>query len=367
MAQLGESQRLTQLVQGFSLLMSLIYLFLVCFLWWKDLLDVHVVFTLIAVEWMLAIVCVAWNLNSFPSNTSAINVKSVAKEFYEYCAPLIPYTWVGFLYQFSDRWLLQAFGGPIEQAYYSIGAQFGVVSLIATQSILNIFWKEIAEANDNGNIKLVTQLYRQVARSIFFVSAMISFFFLPWVEDIIFIVLGQSYSGGYWALFIMLLYPIYQSMGQIVITMMYATARVKAQVIIGILFMVTSIVVTYFVLAPENAEISGYGLGSAGLAGKMLVMAFLSVNFTAFYLARSLQISFDWSYQLPVLLICSSSGWVAHLISNWIFGSSLHVLLCIIVSGFVYLLFLASAVFFKPSLIGTSRHDITYFLRKFKI
>src|SRR4030067_1502480 len=67
-------------------------------------------------------------------------------EYWIYCSPLIGLSLVGFLYNFSDKWLLQKFGGALQQGYFQIATQFSSVSLLATSSILSVFWKEIAES-----------------------------------------------------------------------------------------------------------------------------------------------------------------------------------------------------------------------------
>ena len=62
---------------------------------------------------------------------------------------------MAFIYIFTDRWLLQYYSGSVEQAYYSVAAQFAAIALIFTTSILRIFWKEISEAQEKGNNEVV--------------------------------------------------------------------------------------------------------------------------------------------------------------------------------------------------------------------
>ena len=126
-------------------------------------------------------------------------------------------------------------------------------------------------------------LYRKVSRGLFFVSAAVAGFLAPWAEEILRITLGAAYVSGAATLMIMFFYPLHQSMGQIGGTMAYATGRVAGYVKIGMTFMVMSIVFTYFALASVDLPFPGLGLGSLGLAGKMVVMQILSVNILAWY------------------------------------------------------------------------------------
>jgi O-antigen/teichoic acid export membrane protein len=72
---------------------------------------------------------------------------------------MIPYACLSFAYIFLDRWLLQDFGGNLEQAFYGVGAQFSAVSLIATSAMLRVFWKEMAESHESGDTEGSRILY----------------------------------------------------------------------------------------------------------------------------------------------------------------------------------------------------------------
>ena len=271
---------------------------------------------------------------------------------------MIPYSWIGFAYEFADRWLLQNYGGSVHQAYYAVAFQFGAIAAIATSSFLNVFWKEIAEAHQKGHMERVATLYRKVSRGLFFVAASVAGFLVPWSEDILRLTLGPAYVGGATALTIMFLFPLHQSMGQIGGTMLYATGRVRAQVVIGMLFMASSIVITYFVLAPTDAQPPGFGLGAAGLAGKMVIMQLLAVNVVAFYLAKSLRISFDWAYQPLSGFGCLGVGWLAHGIAQWLPGMILNVWIGMLTAAALYLTMLVGVIWLRPSLAGLSKSEV---------
>jgi O-antigen/teichoic acid export membrane protein len=364
MMQMGESQRLTRMVQGVSAAIAMFHLLLVAIAWWQEWLGIRLIFAAIAVEWALAAWVIAKQLR-FPAvpdeNETFIGV---VKEFGRYCLPLVPYAWLSFVYDFADRWLLQNYGGSVQQAFYAVAFQFGAIAGIATTSILNVFWKEIAEAHHQGNKERVAMLYRKVSRGLYFVAASVAGFLIPWSEDILRLTLGPAYVGGAAALTIMFLYPLHQSMGQIGGTMLYATGRVRAQVVIGMLVMATSIVVTYFVLAPTDASLPGFGLGSTGLAGKVVVMQFLAVNVIAIYLARTLQIEFDWIYQPFGLVVCLGTGWLAYGIPRWLFDVPAHVWAGLLVSATLYLIMMAGTIWLKPSLAGLSRNEMLDVVRR---
>ncbi len=361
--QMGESQRLTRWVQGVGAAVTLLHLLLVAVSWWQEWLGIRLILAAIAIEWAVAAWLVAKQLRFPVQVEEKESFWGVLKEFGRYCLPLIPYSWLGLAYDFADRWLLQTFGGNVQQAYYAVALQFGAIVAIGTSSILNVFWKEIAEAHQQENHERVAMLYRRVSRGLFLVAASLAGYLLPWSGDILRMTLGPAYVGGEMVLAIMFIYPIHQSMGQLGGAMLYATGRVRAQVILGMVAMALSIVVTYLVLAPADGPISGFGLGSVGLAGKMVVLQFLSVNAVAFYLARSMRISFDWTYQLICGFGCFGSGALAYVISNRFHFVVTEVWAGMVMSAILHSLMLIAFIWLVPSLTGLSRSELMNAIR----
>jgi O-antigen/teichoic acid export membrane protein len=357
--QAGESNRETLWVQVAGTLIMMVHLSVVALLWWSGLLGLYAVFAILAFEYAVAAV-VTYRRLSNAFQTTEVSVESgssIFRQYLKYCLPLIPYSWMGFIYSFADRWLLQNYGGNVQQAYYAVGAQFASIALIATSSIMNIFWKEVAEAHHRGDHVRTGVLYQKVSRLLFLVSAVIAGFLVPWTEDLLKLILGAAYVGGATTLTIMFIYPVHQSMGTIGGTMLYATGRVRIQVLAGIVFMIASMIGTYFVLAPPQAAVPGLGLGSEGLAVKMVIMQFLLVNVIAYIIAKISGWRFDWVYQPVSLLGCLALGWGARYAVAGDFGPALGapIPVQIIFAGLFYLVLVAALVWAVPSLVGLTR------------
>ncbi|HAM35955.1 MAG TPA: hypothetical protein DEB40_10860 [Elusimicrobia bacterium] len=359
--QAGESQRQTVWVQGISTVVAGVHLSVVILLRKFGILQLYAIFAAISLEYFLAaVVAQKWH-NYAKEETSGsphITSEPLFGKYLNYCSPLILYSCIGFAYNFADRWLLQKYGGDVEQAYYAVGSQFSAIALIATSSILRIFWKEIAEAHHLADHARTKTLYQKVSRHLFFGGAMIAGFFMPWAEDLLRLVLGASYVGGTTTMAIMFLYPVHQSMGQIVSTMLFATERVSLQVTTGIIFMIASMGATYLVLAPGNAVIPGLGLASMGLAIKMIMLQLIQVNVLAYMIARIWKWPFDWVHQPASLLGCLGSGWIAHAAAMRmdIGATSLPGLMGL--GGGIYLLMMATFVCAMPWLAGLTRDDL---------
>jgi O-antigen/teichoic acid export membrane protein len=357
--QAGESQRRTQWVQGVGVVISLLHLLAVVALYRLGMLGLILVFAVIAVEYLVAAILVRATLHFAPEPLPGDHSeRGLFGKYLRYCLPFIPYTWVGFAYEFADRWLLQNFGGNRQQAYYAVSAQFANVALLATASILSIFWKEVAEAHHRGDHERTGMLYRRVSRLMFFIGAACAGFLVPWSEQLLRLLLGSDYTQGALTLALMLVYPVHQSMGQIGDTMLYATERVRMQVGIGMAFMLASIVITYLLLAPRIGPFEGLQLGSEGVAAKMLVLQFLRVNVVMFIICRIWGWKFEWLYQPGILFVCVGLGWLAHLGATSLAANDWHVLVTISISAAFYLVALGLFTLAVPSMTGLSRADL---------
>ena len=171
-------------------------------------------------------------------------------------------------------------------------------------------------------------------------------------------ILSTAYVGGASTLIIMFLYPIHQSMGQIGGTMLYATERVTLQVVIGIVFMVVSMCVTYLVLAPANAAVPGLGLASKGLALKMVGLQIIQANIIAYIIARIWKWRFDWLYQPASMVGCLALGWLAHRFAIELASGSWPILAVMAMGGALYLILTAAFVYAMPWLTGSTRSEL---------
>jgi len=358
--QAGESQRQTIRVQAVGVVVAVVNLIAVVLLWSWGTLGLYSVFSITVLEYFIAAIVVHRRFQYAPTLTpgSLDDADYGVRKYLTYCLPFVPYTAVGFAYAFADRWLLQVFGGGVQQAYYAVAAQFSSIALIATTSILSIFWKEIAEAHDRGDHARTGRLYRKVSRLLFFIGAVCAGFCIPWSADLLQLILGTTYVGGAVTMTIMFLYPVHQSMGHIGSTMLYATERASVMVITGIVFMIASMVVTYLVLAPPDAWIPGLGLASQGLAIKMVVMQLIQVNGLAYIIARIWGWPFDWIYQPVSLIGCIGLGWIAHYAAISIVTTHAYTLISMALSGFVYLVLVAVFLYTIPSIADFTRAEV---------
>jgi O-antigen/teichoic acid export membrane protein len=366
-SQMAEAQRETIKVQSINTLVVGVHLLIVLLLWYLGQLAIVYILIALILEFGIAslIAFRLYKIHIETDDTLTIDTpKTVFKEFWNYCLPFIPYSFLGFLHDFLDRWMLQNWGGASEQAYYSISYQFAGVALLATSSILRIFWKEIAEAYYQKDFDTVHQLYTKSLKGLYFIGAVLAGGLIPWTEEIVKITLGEKYITGAPTMMLMFLYPIHQSMGQITGTVLYATGHTRLQVIYGMFFMALSLVVAYFFMAPNNAIVPGLNLSSKGLAYKMVLVQFLGVNVLAFFIARLFHWKYDWFFQVTSLALTLSIGWSVSYLVNKLIGNDFSIYILsnqfvkMIVAAPIYLICILGLLYVRPSIAGITREEI---------
>ena len=195
---------------------------------------------------------------------------------------------------------------------------------------------------------------------LFFIGLMISIPLLPWTNDILLIILGDSYTKGSMVFLIMLLYPIHQTIGQINGTMFYATENTRPYVIGNIIFLILSIIFTIFFLAPKDFLIPGLAMGSVGLAIKLVFLQFFQVNAFSWFLAKKFNWNFDGFNQIFLISLSLLFIYLSHLIIKQLCINNIYIEFSLTTLLFVF--FMSVIVLFKPDKIGLSRDFINKYI-----
>ena len=357
LSNVGESQRMTIQVQSINIGIALVHLIIVLALYYFNNLSIERIFVAIIIEFLLTGLIGWWTFTiSFSHDTKSF--QEIILEYKKYCLPLLPYTYLGLIMGFVDTWLLQHYGGAVEQAYYSIGYRFASISLIATHSVLKVLWKEVAESNEIGDNERVYRIYEKTNRALFFTGVLISGFLIPWAAEIIELFLGDAYEGGILVLSLMFLYPIHQSLGQLVGTMYFALELTKPAAIIGMIFMSLSIITVYFLIAPADAIIPGLGLASNGMAIKMVVMQIVSVNLSIWWLSKSQKWDYSFLYQIVGIFSFSIAGFFSKELVSFLFWSESLQIFQFVLTGVLYIFVSLIIIYLMPWLLNLTRVEI---------
>jgi O-antigen/teichoic acid export membrane protein len=366
--QIGEAKRKTIKVQFLNLVVAIAYLGMVSILSVYRGISVENILLLLIAQYGLATLFSFWILREKEAQAieeEKSSFKQILGEYKVYCQPLIALSIVSFSYGFADKWMLQRFGGAAQQGYFQIASQFSVISLLATSSILSVFWKEVAAAWTQKDTKRVAKLYHKANRGLVMLGAMLTGLMLPWSEQIVSIFLGPAYLHAWPVLAIMFLYPIHQSMGQIGSTMFFASGQTKKYMLVSSFVMLVSMPVSYFMLAPASgAPVPGFGLGAIGMAAKMVLLGMISVNIQAWVIARHCGWKLDWLFQVVGIPLMLGLGYLAKALAGFFWDlqivSLAALIMPVVFAGLIYVLSVIAVIWLFPWFIGMERGELRH-------
>ena len=164
----------------------------------------------------------------------------------------------------------------------------------------------------------------------------------------------------------MFIYPVYQSLGQINGSYFLATGRTSLHSMIGITMKIVSVPVTYLVLAPSSNMIPGLGLGSVGLALKIVILAAISVNISRFFICKIPNWRLNIFNQFIIIVLLLAVSFVIKVFLTWVwhvldtpFSGLLTMIFCVP----IYVLIAGVIIYLFPGLGGLERKQIISFVR----
>ena len=277
------------------------------------------------------------------------------KEFYKYSAPLITCSLFALFIGIFDRWILQEFSGSIQQGFYQLSFSIGTVCFIFTSAMTPLFLREFSIAYKELNIEKMRRLFSTILPRLYIISAFFAVFFTLYADKITIIIGGDNFKGAKLATAIMILYPIHQTYGQLSGSVFFATENIKLYRNIGIIFMLISIPLVFFFIAPKS--LYGLNMGASGLAIKMVLVQFFAVNVQLWYNCKNLNISFNrllW-HQFYSVAILSINAFVSFYLCDLIFKS---FLISFLISGIVYTLLSFLTIYLFPNIISMKKEEI---------
>jgi O-antigen/teichoic acid export membrane protein len=291
---------------------------------------------------------------------SIINIKEYINEFYKYSNPLL----IGFLFGFVsgilDRWLLQYFGGSIEQGFYGLSFQISTVSTLFTGAMSMLIMREFSIAFSKHDLVHMSYLFRRFIPLLYSIAAYISCFVAIQSDKLIFLMGGSQYKGAYIAVFIMSFYPVHQTYGQLSGSVFLATGQTKKYARLGIMSVILGLPMLFFFVA--SSSFFGLNLGATGLATKMVLIQIIFVNIQLYYNSRLLNLNF-WKY-LGHQFVSVACLLIISIFVMWIVDYGIHLekqlILNFLLSGMIYTVLTATLVYFQPIVFGISSQDITF-------
>lgn len=268
--------------------------------------------------------------------------QSYLTSFWNYSHPLLTYSLAGVIAGVANRWILQVYGGSLEQGYFGLASQVSAVCFFFTSAISQLFTREFAVAWDREDHVRMHNLFMHVIPLLYVVAAYFCCFVVVNASTLASLIGGKAYSGGTPALAIMAIYPMYQTYGQLSGSIYYATGHTRLYRNIGLIGFLSGPPLVFWLVAP--AAYGGLDSGALGLAIVTVVQAFISVNVGLWFNAKILGLDFKKLivHQILVFVIfgaCAASvDWICRasgLAGPWslLFNGSFYTVLVLALLG----------------------------------
>jgi len=293
-------------------------------------------------------------------------IKEYIREFYHYSHPLFIYAIVGLIEGIFDRWLLQLYGGSIQQGFFSLSNQIGVFCFLFTSALTPLIMREFSVVYAKKDYVAMAYIFRRFIPLFYSISAYLSCFIALQADKVIYISVGSTYKGALMAVTIMAFFPIHQTYGQLSGSVFYATGQTKLYRNIGITFMLIGLPLTYFLIAPKQNM--GLGAGAVGMAVKMVLLNFVAVNVQLYFNSKFLKFSFRkyLGHQLVSVGCLLALAMISKFFVDKVLGMGTQIILSFILGGIFYTLMAAIFVYCAPVIFGINKQDIQFILKYIK-
>ncbi len=370
--QLGESKGESVIVQKINMFSQMFKLISFLLFFYLEILSLS---TFILVNYVASIVVIVLTLillvnkkrrTYFNLDITRGKVRTIFLYSIKYVSPLFVLLVAVLLHDYFEKWFLQVVAGSVEQGYYSLAFQWSSISLLFTTSILSILWREVSYSQSINDHEAIQKIFLKTTKSLFFLSSFIAFYIMLNSKDLLHVAVGDKFQSARYALAVMSLYPIHQTMGQINGTIYYATGRVRQYRNLSVISLFIGIVCTYLFLAPSTFVLPGFGLAALGLSLKIVLVNIIGVNILLFYNSRHLAISYKdlVFFQIKIIFIVGGACILSSFVFQLIFQSFIWYRL---IGSAVTQIFLAAFLILKyPSMLGFKKEEIEIYVSKIK-
>jgi O-antigen/teichoic acid export membrane protein len=374
LTQIADAYGLTVYTEMAGIAQRFLGLIIILILFYFHKLNLTAYFIYLYVILLVLIFLIIWILGrngySFFQNwhLSKTQIKGYVKEFYIYSQPLFIFSFCAMIMGILERWLLQKYGGSIQQGFFGLSFQIGAVCFLFTSAMTPLIMREFSIAYGKNDIIEMSRLFRRYIPLLYSVAAFFGCFACVQAEKLTHIFAGGKFAGATVPVMIMSFYPIHQTYGQLSGSLLLATNQTKLVRNIGIFFAVLGLPLAYLMVAPTDKM--GLNAGAIGLAIKFVIIQFIAVNVQLFFVTRMLKLNFIryLGHQIFSIACLMTIALFSKIIINVFTGLKDLVIVGFLISGLLYSILVMVLVYFKPIVIGFNKDDVKSFIHNsFKV
>ena len=313
----------------------------------------YLLFGLLAIG--LAGVLLRKKIPIYPFSVSLKETKKHIKPYFKYSSPLFLSSIIIIPLSFLNRWLLQKFGGSIEQGYFSLSNNLSSFIIIFSNSLLPLLLREFSISYNNNDSAGMRALFLKSLYALFAFTAYMSIFLMFQASKVTILLGGDSFNNAILAVSIMVLYPIPYIVNNILYAVLNATDRTKLLSKVSLIINSLGVIILFILIAPN--KFYGLGLGAVGFAiYSVLITSIISLVMLIFC-ASILKLSWIKIIinQLTVLIVFLILGYFAVIIGDYV---TINTFFSFILSGFLYTIAVFTVYLQIPTLFGISFSEI---------
>lgn len=287
--------------------------------------------------------------------SSSLAVNKNALYFFNYTHPLFFKSIFQIGLGVFEIWILQYYGGSLEQGYFGFAFKLSALSFLIVASMTDLITREFSVFIEKNDRKSLIKYYSIIIPLLFSLMSFISIFLFTFSKEITLLIAGDDYMLASSSVAIMLLYPIHQTFGRLNDAIFFASGKTALYRNISISISIFGFLLTILLVTPFFNI--GYNLGAYGLSIKMILATLIGTNINLFVISKYLMLSYLQNFFLQIrILFCFGiiSQSVKYLLFKLIVGNTLIVCL---LTFLVYTAIIGVVLFFFPAFTFLNKKD----------
>jgi len=286
-------------------------------------------------------------------------IKTMIRHFIDYSSPLAIYVIISFFVILFERWILQVYGGSIEQGLYSFSDALSRYCLLFVTALIPVFTRELAIAVSKNDIPAMAQLFRHYVPMLYIISVYFSCFIFSHADVIVRIFGGEEYYKAVIPLKILAFAPLVLTYSSLNSAVVYAKGNTKIFLKIMIILAPLDIFLAYFLMAKLN-------LGAIGISVKNVFLEFVSVCVILHVNVKYLNLSYvKFMFHMvcsiiPFLVICLAVKYLLDIFCS----TQIHFVVLFFINGIIYTVLSLILIFIMPQLAGFNRDSLEQSMTK---
>jgi O-antigen/teichoic acid export membrane protein len=298
----------------------------------------------------------------YPAETlTKEDVKTYGNFFWKFSSPLFLYALFGLIAAVGDRWILQMFGGSIQQAYFGLSLKAGGLVFIFTSAMIPLLMRELSKLFGESDLERIRDLFLKNIRILIFIASVLAIMLASNAEFVVDILGGKKYHEAATLVAIMSFYPIHQTLGQINSSLFYATSRTKEYTQIGLTGMPFGLLLSFVLIAPR--KYFGFELGGIGLAFQMIATQLIVQNILLYFNCKYLKCRFGKLVLFQCLLFVYLGG-IGYLLKSLIGQLQVSLFVGAIIFGAIFSIAAIGLILVKPSVLGFNKLGEVWKIKK---